>query len=159
MTVKGPGDIGAPKGSSQDHAGPHASLKGEGDEIWHPSEITTAPTTEILDPRTAPEYEIKFKQSVSPEDVYLGVSWNNTSHRKNFSIETTTDELMIIFQISKFVFIILLLAQMIRSKNPLFVFFILSKTNILCFQYFSMKLWSLKMQKKNKKKQLVKLKR
>ncbi|XP_043275700.1 dynein axonemal assembly factor 6 isoform X2 [Venturia canescens] len=71
----GPGDIGAPKGTLQEHVGPHAPLKGDGDEIWHSSEINAAPKTEILDPRAVPEYEMKFKQSVSPEDVYLGMNF------------------------------------------------------------------------------------
>lgn len=61
------------KGTSQEHPGPHAPLKPEGDDIWHPLEVATAKTSEILDPRTVPEYEIKYKQAVTAEDVFLGV--------------------------------------------------------------------------------------
>ena len=63
-----------PRGTPKDHAGPHAPLKPEGDNIWHQSEAAIPQTSEILDPRTTPEYEIKYKQAVTTEDVFLGVS-------------------------------------------------------------------------------------
>lgn len=52
-------------------------MKSEGDDIWHQSEVTAAQTTQVLDPRVQPEYEIKFKQAVTTEDVFLGVSTRN----------------------------------------------------------------------------------
>lgn len=54
--------------------GPHAPLKGDGDDIWHPSEAVLVHNTETCDPREVPEYEMKFKQAVTAEDVFLGVS-------------------------------------------------------------------------------------
>lgn len=72
--AQGPGDIGTPSNPSQDHSGPHAPLRGAGDDIWHPSEAADTRSSQDYDPREAPEYEMKFKQAVTAEDVYLGVS-------------------------------------------------------------------------------------
>ncbi|XP_057326293.1 dynein axonemal assembly factor 6 [Microplitis mediator] len=75
----GPGDIGplkeSPSSSSTNLTGPHAPLKSEGDEIWHSSEATASSSAELLDPRQVPEYEIKFKQSVTSEDIFLGMGF------------------------------------------------------------------------------------
>ncbi|CAD1468260.1 unnamed protein product [Heterotrigona itama] len=71
----GPGDIGIQNGKSQDHLGPHAPLKAEGDDIWHPSEAVVSESTEVYDPRKVPEYEMKFKQAVTAEDVFLGMGF------------------------------------------------------------------------------------
>ncbi|XP_015519312.1 dynein axonemal assembly factor 6 [Neodiprion pinetum] len=71
----GPGDIGKRESGNLEHSGPHAALKGEGDNIWHSSEVAAAPAAaEIFDPREVPEYEMKFKQAVSTEDVFLGMN-------------------------------------------------------------------------------------
>ncbi|KOC63797.1 Uncharacterized protein CXorf41 [Habropoda laboriosa] len=71
----GPGNIGAQNGMSQNHAaGPHTPLKAEADDIWHPSEAAAPQNSEAYDPREVPEYEMKFKQAVTTEDVFLGVS-------------------------------------------------------------------------------------
>ena len=73
LLCKGPGDIKEPKIPVTKHAGPHALLKGEGDEIWHPNELKNIDISEAQDPRETPEYEMKFKQSVGTEDVFFGV--------------------------------------------------------------------------------------
>ncbi|XP_033323179.2 dynein axonemal assembly factor 6 [Megalopta genalis] len=71
----GPGDIGAQNTASKQHVGPHAPLKGKTDDIWHPSEVDAIQNSEIHDPREVPEYEMKFKQAVTPEDVFLGIGF------------------------------------------------------------------------------------
>ncbi|CAL7946884.1 unnamed protein product [Xylocopa violacea] len=71
----GPGDIGSQNGTSRKLAGPHAPLKPEADDIWHPSEAVTSQSSEAHDPREVPEYEMKFKQAVSAEDVFLGMGF------------------------------------------------------------------------------------
>ncbi|XP_012529273.2 dynein assembly factor 6, axonemal [Monomorium pharaonis] len=72
----GPGDIGASsEPSSQDRVGPHAPLQGAGDDIWHPSEAVDTRGSQDHDPRKMPEYEMKFKQAVTAEDVYLGIGF------------------------------------------------------------------------------------
>ncbi|XP_071629867.1 dynein axonemal assembly factor 6 [Temnothorax longispinosus] len=77
----GPGDIGAPSDPSpSDRSGPHAPLQGAGDDIWHPSEAAdTRSSHQDYDPRKAPEYEMKFKQAVTAEDVYLGMGFKTPS--------------------------------------------------------------------------------
>lgn len=60
--------------TSGQHAGPHAPLKGKTDDIWHSSEADASQNIETYDPREVPEYEMKFKQAVTAEDVFLGVS-------------------------------------------------------------------------------------
>ncbi|XP_012226798.2 dynein axonemal assembly factor 6 [Linepithema humile] len=75
----GPSDIGAQSDPSQDHSGPHALLRGAGDDIWHPSEAVDTKNTQDNDPRMVPEYEIKFKQAVTAEDVYLGMGFKTPS--------------------------------------------------------------------------------
>lgn len=59
---------------SQDHSGPHAPLEMDSDSIWHSSEAIASQNFETYDPRKVPEYEMKFKQAVTAEDVFLGVS-------------------------------------------------------------------------------------
>ncbi|XP_015114084.1 protein PIH1D3 [Diachasma alloeum] len=71
----GPGHIGPPKDSKTAETDPHKPLKPVGNDIWHQSEISTTQTTEVSDPRAQPEYEIKFKQAVTTEDVFLGMGF------------------------------------------------------------------------------------
>ncbi|XP_031850461.1 dynein axonemal assembly factor 6 [Nomia melanderi] len=71
----GPGDIGTQNVTSGQHAGPHAPLKGKTDDIWHSSEADASQNTETYDPREVPEYEMKFKQAVTAEDVFLGIGF------------------------------------------------------------------------------------
>ncbi|XP_029178160.1 protein PIH1D3 [Nylanderia fulva] len=59
--------------------GPHAPLKGAGDDIWHPSEALDTQNAQDYDPRQVPEYEMKFKQAVTAEDVYLGMGFKTPS--------------------------------------------------------------------------------
>ncbi|XP_032681620.1 protein PIH1D3 isoform X2 [Odontomachus brunneus] len=76
----GPGNIGVPSiDAPQTHSGPHAPLRGVNDDIWHPSEAIDAQNTQDYDPRTVPEYEMKFKQAVTAEDVYLGMGFKTPS--------------------------------------------------------------------------------
>ncbi|XP_076233021.1 dynein axonemal assembly factor 6 [Calliopsis andreniformis] len=75
----GPGDIGAKNEKPQEHMGPHAPLKGEGDDIWHPSEAVPVHNSKIYDPREVPEYQMKFKQAVTAEDVFLGMGFKTPS--------------------------------------------------------------------------------
>ncbi|KAG7208826.1 hypothetical protein KM043_015014 [Ampulex compressa] len=75
----GPADIGGQKGASREYVGPHALLKAEGDDIWHPSEAIARQNTESCDPRAVPEYEMKYKQSVTAEDVFLGIGFKTPS--------------------------------------------------------------------------------
>ncbi|KAK2575841.1 hypothetical protein KPH14_007216 [Odynerus spinipes] len=77
---KVPGDITIQKGVPSDYSRPHAPLKGKDDyDIWHPSEASPASvvtsTLDTSDPREVPEYEIKFKQSVKTEDVFLNMGF------------------------------------------------------------------------------------
>ncbi|CAK9811993.1 Dynein axonemal assembly factor 6 [Anthophora quadrimaculata] len=71
----GPGNIGVQNGMPQSHVGPHTPLKAEADDIWHPSEAVAPQNPEAYDPREVPEYEMKFKQSVTAEDVFLGMGF------------------------------------------------------------------------------------
>ncbi|KZC11961.1 PREDICTED: protein PIH1D3 [Dufourea novaeangliae] len=71
----GPGDIGTQNATSGKHAGPHAPLKGKTDDIWHPSEVDAVQNSETYDPREVPEYEMKFKQAVTAQDVFLGIGF------------------------------------------------------------------------------------
>lgn len=66
-----PGSIGVADKVSSNCFAP---LKGEGGNIWHPSEVSAAENVQLSDPRIVPEYEMKFKQSVNTEDIFLGVS-------------------------------------------------------------------------------------
>ncbi|KAH0564097.1 dynein axonemal assembly factor 6 [Cotesia glomerata] len=70
----GPGDVGGLKESSEPNPGPNVPLNLESDDIWDSSEVTTT-STELLDPRQVPEYEMKFKQAVTTEDVFLGMGF------------------------------------------------------------------------------------
>ncbi|XP_028522744.1 dynein axonemal assembly factor 6 isoform X2 [Apis cerana] len=71
----GPGDIKVQNGMSQDHSGPHAPLEMDSDSIWHSSEAIASQNFETYDPRKVPEYEMKFKQAVTAEDVFLGMGF------------------------------------------------------------------------------------
>ncbi|XP_053329758.1 dynein axonemal assembly factor 6 [Spea bombifrons] len=71
--ISGPGDIG-----------PARKLHPEGiqnkKEIWNERESTTvAEVEDKFDTRQQPEYQIIFKQSVRPEDVFLGFTQKNSS--------------------------------------------------------------------------------
>lgn len=79
--LQGPGDITV-SNTAQDHLGPHAPLQNAGDDIWHPSEAVEVGGTQEHDPREVPEYEIKFKQAVTAEDVFLGVRHTRHFHSK-----------------------------------------------------------------------------
>lgn len=71
------GDIDVQKGIPSDCKKPRDPLKGKNDDIWHPSEVSTAVTSnlESNDPREVPEYDMKFKQTVKPEDIFLNMGF------------------------------------------------------------------------------------
>ncbi|XP_020294661.1 protein PIH1D3 [Pseudomyrmex gracilis] len=75
----GPGDIDVTTDSSEDHSGPYAPLQGANDDIWHPAEATDISSVQDYDSRNVPEYEMKFKQSVTAEDIYLGMGFKTSS--------------------------------------------------------------------------------
>ncbi|XP_076627298.1 dynein axonemal assembly factor 6 [Colletes latitarsis] len=78
----GPGHIGVENATnviSGQHAGPHAPLEEGTDDIWHPSEADAAHISEAYDPREVPEYEMKFKQAVTAEDVFLSMGFKTPS--------------------------------------------------------------------------------
>ncbi|XP_012283392.1 protein PIH1D3 [Orussus abietinus] len=76
----GPGDISVQKEAVPTHTGPHAALASNNDkDIWHPDEVEPGSRWDprSSDPRATPEYEMKFKQAVTPEDVFLGMSFKS----------------------------------------------------------------------------------
>ncbi|XP_053987312.1 dynein axonemal assembly factor 6 isoform X1 [Hylaeus volcanicus] len=81
LCFSGPSDIGAQTvaNGAPENAGPHGPLKEGPDDIWHPSEADKAQYSETCDPREVPEYEMKFKQAVSAEDVFLGMGFKTPS--------------------------------------------------------------------------------
>lgn len=74
----GPGDIGSVKKIQQDIS--TSETEKDGKDIWHESEVKEgAEFDDFLDPREKPEYEILFKQRVSSEDIFLGLSRKDPS--------------------------------------------------------------------------------
>jgi hypothetical protein len=72
--ILAPGDIGIPSKTSTPSNTSDDVKKPENDSnIWHPSEVNTIKNCQTEDPRKVPEYEIKFKQAVGTEDIFLGV--------------------------------------------------------------------------------------
>ena len=72
VTVTGPspGMIGPPKKAPQKKA----VKKADPNEIWAADEVKDAGDVEDIDDgRACPEYDIVFKQNVTPEDFFLGV--------------------------------------------------------------------------------------
>ncbi|KAK7863621.1 hypothetical protein R5R35_006158 [Gryllus longicercus] len=65
----GDGDGGGGGGGGVPGAGAGA---GDPDAIWCPTEVASAPDDEDgADPRPRPEYDMHFRQAVTPEDVFL----------------------------------------------------------------------------------------
>ncbi|XP_040181119.1 dynein assembly factor 6, axonemal, partial [Rana temporaria] len=74
----GPGDIGSVKKIQQNIS--TSETEKDGKDIWHESEVREgAEFDDFLDPREKPEYEILFKQRVSSEDLFLGLSRKDPS--------------------------------------------------------------------------------
>ncbi|XP_066597569.1 dynein axonemal assembly factor 6 [Prorops nasuta] len=71
----GPRHIGGQKENKDCLASHLKKIESTEGNIWHPSEVNNAENPDIKDPRKVPEYEMKFKQSVTPEDLYLGVGF------------------------------------------------------------------------------------
>ncbi|PAA63559.1 hypothetical protein BOX15_Mlig019242g1 [Macrostomum lignano] len=74
-----PGDIGSKPSSAPaaDQSGDAAAKlpQANPNDIWHPDEIGEGESGVLddrLDPRAQPEYEMHFRQAVSPEDMFLG---------------------------------------------------------------------------------------
>ncbi|XP_015608858.1 protein PIH1D3 [Cephus cinctus] len=73
----GPADIGAPTKVSAEEATQKGRVtQVNTEDIWQLEEINRlGQTPEVSDPRQVPEYEMKFKQAVSTEDVFLGMNY------------------------------------------------------------------------------------
>ncbi|KAK3909042.1 Dynein assembly factor 6, axonemal [Frankliniella fusca] len=74
--LTGPGDIGKTKrhtvGINKAAESDPLRKPADPDAIWTVEEVADQPTgDEQFDPREQPEYEIKYQQAVSPEDVFL----------------------------------------------------------------------------------------
>jgi len=71
----GPGNIGPQKGSRDGHGAVAATEESADDtSIWEEREVPDIEVGDsIIDPRERPEYEIKYRQAVTPEDAYLQV--------------------------------------------------------------------------------------
>uniref|UniRef100_A0A1I8FH18 Uncharacterized protein n=1 Tax=Macrostomum lignano TaxID=282301 RepID=A0A1I8FH18_9PLAT len=74
-----PGDIGSKPSSAPaaDQSGDATAKQPQANpnDIWHPDEIGEGESVSLddrLDPRAQPEYEMHFRQAVSPEDMFLG---------------------------------------------------------------------------------------
>lgn len=76
--IIGPGDIGkatvTASASSDCSAAALKSCSNDLSDIWHPAEVNPIAALQSEDPREIPEYEMKFKQAVGTEDIFLGVS-------------------------------------------------------------------------------------
>jgi len=74
VRVKGPtpGMIGPPAARSSAPKGISAKPKADPSAIWDAAELGEEPD-EVDDGRPQPEYDIVYKQSVSPEDMFLGI--------------------------------------------------------------------------------------
>ncbi|XP_058804965.1 dynein axonemal assembly factor 6 [Phymastichus coffea] len=71
-----PSDIGkaACASSSEAVASAKAAQIVSNSDIWHPSEANISAALLSEDPRTVPEYQMKFKQAVGTEDIFLGMN-------------------------------------------------------------------------------------
>ncbi|XP_031779505.1 protein PIH1D3 isoform X1 [Nasonia vitripennis] len=72
----GPGDIAgkanvAPCASPKPAAAKSAEAPSD---IWHPAEVSPIADLQSEDPRELPEYEMKFKQALGTEDIFLGMN-------------------------------------------------------------------------------------
>ncbi|XP_028576360.2 dynein axonemal assembly factor 6 [Podarcis muralis] len=79
VSSAGPGNIGPPKA-----AAPTAATQvkyGNSKEIWNAEDVPedSEYNDDALDSREQPEYEILFKQHVSAEDMFLGMSRKDAS--------------------------------------------------------------------------------
>lgn len=70
----GPGNIGPKRGSGDGYCVAEIS-RGSTDttNIWDEREIPDVDVDITSDPRERPEFDIKYRQAVTPEDVYLQV--------------------------------------------------------------------------------------
>ncbi|KAK2868537.1 hypothetical protein Q7C36_000408 [Tachysurus vachellii] len=77
----GPGLIGAcSSASNQDNNAVHSACVKNTKDIWDMEEVIKGThTDDFEDPRPQPEYEIILQQSVSTEDLFLGMSEKNPS--------------------------------------------------------------------------------
>ncbi|CAI9609004.1 unnamed protein product [Staurois parvus] len=74
----GPGDIGSVKKLQQNIS--TSETEKDDKDIWKESEVQEgAEFDDFLDPREKPEFEILFKQRVSSEDLFLGLSRKDPS--------------------------------------------------------------------------------
>eukprot|EP00112_Aurelia_sp_Birch-Aquarium-sp1_P018178 Seg430.6 transcript_id=Seg430.6/GoldUCD/mRNA.D3Y31 product="Protein PIH1D3" protein_id=Seg430.6/GoldUCD/D3Y31 len=77
-----PGTIGAQSKKSSAGSTVHQNKEQDikSNDIWEENEVTENPIDDRdLDSRPSPEYELMFKQKVTTDDVFLGMSGKNSS--------------------------------------------------------------------------------
>ena len=73
VTGPSPGSIGPPKKAAPKKAAAPTKKAADPNEIWSETEVRDAgDVDDIDDGRRQPEYDIVFKQNVTPEDFFLG---------------------------------------------------------------------------------------
>jgi hypothetical protein len=78
----GPGDIGGKSNNSSNASSKIKTLKKNtgNKDIWDPDEVTAgAEYDDTVDPREQPEYDIVYRQSVAPEDMFLQLGNKTTA--------------------------------------------------------------------------------
>ena len=82
VTRMTPGQIGPPqkqKPSSSSETAAKQQVKPPSKDIWDANEVAVSGTGAEDDPRMRPEYEILYKQAVSAEDMFIGLSGRDPS--------------------------------------------------------------------------------
>ncbi|XP_011505877.1 PREDICTED: protein PIH1D3 [Ceratosolen solmsi marchali] len=69
-----PGDIGKPSTTITNATADEAQQNTKDSNIWHPLEVNVGKNIQDKDPRIVPKYEMKFKQTVGTEDIFLGMN-------------------------------------------------------------------------------------
>ncbi|GFG30164.1 hypothetical protein Cfor_10151 [Coptotermes formosanus] len=79
LSALGPGNIGPKKGNGDGNCAVEVSGESTGDaNIWDEREIPDVDVDMTADPRDRPEFDIKYRQAVTPEDVYLQMGGKTT---------------------------------------------------------------------------------
>eukprot|EP01137_Pigoraptor_chileana_P030541 Opistho-2@17171 len=73
-----PGAIGPKKTAPAEEKAQPAAKKSKSKDIWDSEEVTDAPD-DSMDPRPQPSYDIKYKQKVTTEDMFLGLGGRDNS--------------------------------------------------------------------------------
>ncbi|OEH77490.1 sarcoma antigen [Cyclospora cayetanensis] len=89
----------ASSGKYRSNAKPNVKIgRKEELDIWKLDELNQGATfRQLKDHRTEPEHEVLFSQSVSPEDVYLGLSDRDptTDHCETLLVKTLEDRVVV----------------------------------------------------------------